>query len=59
MSEYFFAVQFMSFALNYMCITCTAHQTVIVVEHFAIASARFLVLLTSFAVQRKGIILYG
>ena len=34
-------------------ITCTVHRTVISVEHFAIASAGFFVLLASFAVQRK------
>ena len=34
-------------------ITCTVHQTVISVEHFAVASAGFFVLLASFAVQRK------
>ena len=37
----------------YICITCTVHRTVISVEHFAIASAGFFVLLASFAVQRK------
>ena len=37
----------------YICITCTFHQTVISVEHFAIARAGFFVLLASFAVQRK------
>ena len=31
----------------------TFHQTVISVEHFAIASADFFVLLAGFAVQRK------
>ena len=45
----------MSFVLNtIICITCTVHRTVISVEHFAIASAGFFVLLASFAVQRKG-----
>ena len=42
-----------------ICITCTVYRTVISVEHFATASAGFFVLLASFAVQKKGIILYG
>ena len=33
--------------------TCTVHRTVNGVEHFAIGSAGFFVLLASFAVQRK------
>ena len=37
----------------YICIACTVHRTVISVEHFAIASAGFFVLLAGFAVQRK------
>ena len=44
----------MSFVLNTVHMySCTVHRTVISVEHFAIASAGFLVLLASFAVQRK------
>ena len=36
----------MSFVLNtVLCITCTVHRTVISVEHFALASAGFFVLL--------------
>ena len=46
----------MSFVLNtrtVICITCTVHRTVISVEHFAVASVGFFVLLVSFAVHRK------
>ena len=32
---------------------CTVHRTVISIEHFAIASASFFVLLANSAVQRK------
>ena len=36
-----------------ICITCTVYRTVISVEHFAIASAGFFVLLASFAALKK------
>ena len=55
------AVQFIYFILytiKYICITCTVHRTAISIEHLAIASAGFFVLLASLPLE-KGIILYG
>ena len=49
-------LQFSSFLLCcilYICITCTVHRTVISIEHLAIASAGFFVLLSSLPFRER------